>query len=150
MKRKRKGEERWRRDGGEMEERWRRDGGEHKYQCCSLGGLCMVCDNNTSHFNLVTDDFQGVWLYFRRARVKLHVQCSCEQKYRLILMASLHSKRRHIRYSHIYEVHMSPALNKSSEIQWNLRKWTPPITETSTMQTRVCGPKLYSIILQLL
>ena len=35
-------------------------------------------------------------------------------------------------------------------LQWNLRKWTPPITETSTMRTRVRGPKLYSIILQLL
>ena len=36
------------------------------------------------------------------------------------------------------------------ELQWNLRKRTPPITETSTMRTRVHSPKLYSIILQLL
>jgi len=35
-------------------------------------------------------------------------------------------------------------------LQWNLRKWTPPIMETSTMRTRVRGPELYSIILQLL
>ena len=35
-------------------------------------------------------------------------------------------------------------------LQWNLQKQTPPIMETSTMWTRVRGPKLYSIILQLL
>ena len=35
-------------------------------------------------------------------------------------------------------------------VQWNLRKRTPRITETSTMWTRVRGPELYSIILQLL
>ena len=30
-------------------------------------------------------------------------------------------------------------------IQWNLRKRTPPITETSPMQTRVCGPELFPL-----
>ena len=39
---------------------------------------------------------------------------------------------------------------QEQKIQWNLRKRTPPIMETSTMWTRVCGPELYSIILQLL
>ena len=41
-------------------------------------------------------------------------------------------------------------VNFIHHIQWNLRKRTPPITETSIMRTRVQGPELYSIMLQLL
>ena len=41
-------------------------------------------------------------------------------------------------------------LAHGNQLQWNLRKQTPPITETSTMRTRVHSPELYSIILQLL
>ena len=31
-------------------------------------------------------------------------------------------------------------------VQWNLRRQTPPITETSTMRTRVHGPELFPIL----
>ena len=33
------------------------------------------------------------------------------------------------------------------KIQWNLRKWTPPIAETSEIRTRVRGPELFAILL---
>ena len=33
-----------------------------------------------------------------------------------------------------------------TELQWNLRKRTPPIMETSTMQTKVRGPELFPIL----
>ena len=31
-------------------------------------------------------------------------------------------------------------------LQRNIRKWTPPITETSTMWTRVRGPELFPVL----
>ena len=45
--------------------------------------------------------------------------------------------------------HLLPRQHLSSfivHVQWNLRKWTPPITETSTMQTRVRGPELFPVL----
>ena len=35
-------------------------------------------------------------------------------------------------------------------LQWNHRKWTSPVTETSTMWTRVRGPELFCTIVYVL
>ena len=39
-----------------------------------------------------------------------------------------------------------PPKTLNSDIQWNLRKRTPPIMETSTMRIRVHGPELFPIL----
>ena len=44
---------------------------------------------------------------------------------------------------HWFQINEVEILN---HIQWNLQKRTPPITETSTMWTRVRGPELFPIL----
>ena len=68
--------------------------------------------------------------------VYLHIYCILHTVY-LHIYCILHTV-----YLHIYCILHTVYLH----IQWNLRKWTLPITETSTMRTIVRDPKLFPIL----